>query len=656
MRQATSKPFGEKDIALNKPHKMKKSAFFIRVYLVLLISVITFFTLYAYRNDVLDYWVEKNRIDPSPTLQEVENIKKAFLQYDPSQGDKQAAETIIREELGSDYDFMVLIEGTWTDTQSGVEAEEYYNMYVQSYISPMSSYRAEYAYSFSLTFGNDKAGEITLYPLFGEFYAMARTVCLLLALLVGLVIAIGLYLAHRHHLGSRITQRLMKSPALKWLHHLSVKLLAVNLFAVLLAASTFFFLYENRYSFFEFVNEIGYQRQDVDAVAKQVQTMIEEKQYRFHVDESSESANAQALSKDIAALIPEDLNVYLYDENTFYYAGSYQNTETRFVRGSMYNVNIVANPCIRIYPAHLADGIGELWIIYYPLVELVLPYVIVVAMIAISLYLIISLSFTQKKVTEIRYIYDDIEVLSNGDWDHEVFQESSDEIGQLGDHLNHMRISFSENMEKEAEAKRANQELINAMSHDLRTPLTSLMGYLEILQHEKYEPEQLSEYLHKCMEKCGQLKDRADSLFNYFMVFSEEPLELQEISIFQFMEIVDNMKEELELNGFHIAMDELSQDVLVEIDRRQMERVFDNVRTNLMKYARKEGVEIKLFLDKRFTIMIKNSCKRQSEAESNCIGLKSIYKIMERHRGKMEAKKEGEEFILFLHFPISHIA
>ena len=75
MRQATSKPFGEKDIALNKPHKMKKSAFFIRVYLVLLISVITFFTLYAYRNDVLDYWVEKNRIDPSPTLQEVENIK-----------------------------------------------------------------------------------------------------------------------------------------------------------------------------------------------------------------------------------------------------------------------------------------------------------------------------------------------------------------------------------------------------------------------------------------------------------------------------------------------------------------------------------------------------------------------------------------------------
>ena len=69
----------------------------------------------------------------------------------------------------------------------------------------------------------------------------------------------------------------------------------------------------------------------------------------------------------------------------------------------------------------------------------------------------------------------------------------------------------------------ANSELVTAMSHDLRTPLTSLLAYLELMERGKYEnQEQLAYFIRRSLEKTMQIKSMADKLFEYFFVYSSE--------------------------------------------------------------------------------------------------------------------------------------
>ena len=78
-------------------------------------------------------------------------------------------------------------------------------------------------------------------------------------------------------------------------------------------------------------------------------------------------------------------------------------------------------------------------------------------------------------------------------------------------------------MNSERAAQEANNQLITSMSHDIRTPLTSLIGYLDIISGHKYKNEQeLQKYIGSCSDKAVQLKDLSDKLFQYFLVYNNE--------------------------------------------------------------------------------------------------------------------------------------
>ncbi|MCB6566790.1 hypothetical protein LI169_17195, partial [Desulfovibrio desulfuricans] len=71
-------------------------------------------------------------------------------------------------------------------------------------------------------------------------------------------------------------------------------------------------------------------------------------------------------------------------------------------------------------------------------------------------------------------IQEDASILSQGDWNHTFRYKGIDEIGELSDELRCMQSTYYENMQNEKKARQANQELVTSLSHDLRTPLTSL--------------------------------------------------------------------------------------------------------------------------------------------------------------------------------------
>ena len=112
-----------------------------------------------------------------------------------------------------------------------------------------------------------------------------------------------------------------------------------------------------------------------------------------------------------------------------------------------------------------------------------------------------------------------------------------------------MRLTLKNSMENERKVHRDNQELIRAVSHDLRTPLTALNGYLEIL-HRKKAGRRLPAYIQKCLEKTEEIRNLSDKMFEYALVFENTgEIIMQTWNPSMFAEMVKEMAEELSVQG-----------------------------------------------------------------------------------------------------------
>lgn len=116
--------------------------------------------------------------------------------------------------------------------------------------------------------------------------------------------------------------------------------------------------------------------------------------------------------------------------------------------------------------------------------------------------LVTILVYNGRMLKRIILLATEVQRVSDGDLDYHIYARHNDEIGELADAVDNMRTSILEKHKNEKEAWDANTQLITAMSHDVRTPLTSMIGYLDIIEGKKYENvEQLDKYVSSCREK-----------------------------------------------------------------------------------------------------------------------------------------------------------
>lgn len=143
---------------------------------------------------------------------------------------------------------------------------------------------------------------------------------------------------------------------------------------------------------------------------------------------------------------------------------------------------------------------GELYVSSFHNSKLTIPWFLFSIGVALFLLLLLPLLFLRKKVQDIGILKDHILQMSGGDLNQPIASMGNDELGVLARELDQMRSTLYTNIQQEVESRRANQDLITAMSHDLRTPLTILHGYLDILALGR-NPEQQSEYVRRCLQK-----------------------------------------------------------------------------------------------------------------------------------------------------------
>ncbi|WP_223553045.1 sensor histidine kinase [Lysinibacillus sphaericus] len=298
-----------------------------------------------------------------------------------------------------------------------------------------------------------------------------------------------------------------------------------------------------------------------------------------------------------------------------------------------------------------------------------------------SAIIVFTFSFfyiTKRKMKQIESLAEGVKEIAKGDLTYRIEKKGIDEIALLTENVNHMAEAIMTNIEMERRIEKQKNELITNVSHDLRTPLTSIMGYLRLLRDERYDTkEQYDEYLKIAFSKSEQLKNLIDDLFEYTKLTNESiVLVQQEVCI---NELLDQLIEELipqaEENHRSFTKNFSEERIFTTVDSEKIVRVFDNLLMNAIKYSTGDG-KIFVSLERQegnvqicvanesdeftseelmnlFERFYKKDQSRTSVAEGSGLGLAIAKSIVELHGGKIDAKYADHLLKFFIELPVT---
>ncbi len=276
---------------------------------------------------------------------------------------------------------------------------------------------------------------------------------------------------------------------------------------------------------------------------------------------------------------------------------------------------------------------------------------------ALAVVAIIMLCYFSRITNRITSLAKNVKIIEGGDLEHRISEAGGDEIAELARDVGSMRDAIVDNMTRERRAWDANAGLITAMSHDIRTPLTVLLGYLDLIEMQN-TGEISEEYITACRDNALRLKALSDDMFSYFLVFgkSESKPALTEVDARELLRhIVSEYDVLLSERGFKTEKRGDVGSHSVMIDERYFRRVIDNIFSNIIKYADPEhtvALTAECFEDV-ITLECKNRTRTDKDIpESNGIGLKTCIKMMQEMGGELEYLDKNGEFTVKLTLPL----
>lgn len=281
---------------------------------------------------------------------------------------------------------------------------------------------------------------------------------------------------------------------------------------------------------------------------------------------------------------------------------------------------------------------------------------------------------------QLRHIINELHYIADGHFNHRIPFQLKGQMQRVVASVNALVDSTIKAMEDEREIERSKDELITNVSHDIRTPLTSIIGYLGLIEDKQYRSkEDILKYTHTAYLKSKQMKSLVDDLFEYTKVRqTDAPLQVQSLELNAMLEQI-GASFELEANKKGMEINTILPDspVKIEADPEKLARVFNNLITNALKYG-SDGKNIYLQLkkvdEKEIEIRISNDgepipekslrqvfdrfyrveSSRSKETGGTGLGLAIAQSIIELHHGYIyvESNKNLTSFIMRL--PIKH--
>ncbi len=204
-------------------------------------------------------------------------------------------------------------------------------------------------------------------------------------------------------------------------------------------------------------------------------------------------------------------------------------------------------------------------------------------------FILLYMWYTRRLTGRIIKLSKDAAEVSSGELEKVISSDGSDEIAALALSMDEMRRSVMQRMGNESRAWEANAELITAISHDIRTPMTSMLGYLGLLNDSGFEDkERCRQFTASAYAKAMDLKELTDELFRYFLVYGKAELELS-LESYDGRLLLEQLLGEAEFDlidsGFRVQRIEFKGECSVSADPLYLKRTLDNMISNIKKYA-----------------------------------------------------------------------
>lgn len=182
--------------------------------------------------------------------------------------------------------------------------------------------------------------------------------------------------------------------------------------------------------------------------------------------------------------------------------------------------------------------------------------------------------------------------IRDGNLEFTLDVDADDEIGQLCQDFEEMRIRLKENAEEKLQYDKESKELISNISHDLKTPITAIKGYVEgILDGVASSPEKLDRYIRTIYNKANDMDRLIDELTFYSKIDTNKiPYTFAKINVSQyFKDCLEEVGLDMEARGIELGyFNYADEDVMVIADAEQMKRVINNIISNSVKYLDKK--------------------------------------------------------------------
>lgn len=268
------------------------------------------------------------------------------------------------------------------------------------------------------------------------------------------------------------------------------------------------------------------------------------------------------------------------------------------------------------------------------------PFFMLIAIIGfLTLSLIIITGIILNKIDYLDNIIEGTKKIKNGNINHKIEVKGNDRLATFAQDINNLSEGLESAIDEKFKSERMKAELITNVSHDLKTPLTSIINYVDLIKKEEnIQPEYLKDYINVLDNKSKRLKVLIEDLFEASKASSGNiELNIEKLDLNQLLrQSIGENEEKLTNSNLNLKVNLLKEPVYINCDGKRMYRVFENLLINISKYSLENTrvyIDMKVDEDKVY-LSFKNISAYELNFEAD--------EIIERfRRGDLSRNTEG---------------
>lgn len=305
----------------------------------------------------------------------------------------------------------------------------------------------------------------------------------------------------------------------------------------------------------------------------------------------------------------------------------------------------------------------------------VVPYLYLLPGVIFFLFQVWTFLMLFRNEVETEKISQGIEQMSAGDTSYKIDTDGfSGKVGQMAESLNNLNSGLEAALQEKVKSERLKADLITNVSHDIKTPLTSIINYVDLLSKEDIENPKVQEYLEVLSRQSARLKKLIEDLMEASKASTGNlavALESCNAGILV-TQTIGEFQEKLKDSQIDLIVQGSEGEILIPADTRHLYRVFDNLMNNICKYAQ-EGTRAYVNVERKGAeceIIFRNISKyplnigseelmerfvrgdSSRNTEGSGLGLSIANSLTELMKGRMNLVTDGDLFKVILTFPV----